>query len=251
MYPCRTCCLEEHSVSTSAICVDAKKTWNKQLTLTAEENGQVPQLGHVEGLKNLTLVRGTITVEDDGGVRLLVVLLSEGQTGANGYLGTDDTVTTVEVLGEHVHRTTLAVRDTLTAAEKLTDDGLDGTTTHHGKTVTTVSGNNFVHASDGVLNSDSDSFLSDRQMAETPDLLLLVQTIGGHLHTSAKEQAVSQRLAQTTHLMLIVPHRDHVVVHLLELLLGGLESVRGWVELISLEALIGETDSEQLVILLL
>lgn len=51
--------------------------------------------------------------------------------------------------------------------------------------------------------------------------------------------------------MLIVPHRDHVVVHLLELLLGGLESVRGWVELISLEALIGETDSEQLVILLL
>lgn len=51
--------------------------------------------------------------------------------------------------------------------------------------------------------------------------------------------------------MVLVPHRDHVVVHLLELLLGGLEGVRGRVELVSLEALIGETDSEELFILLL
>jgi hypothetical protein len=41
------------------------------------------------------------------------------------------------------------------------------------------------------------------------------------------------------------------MVDLLELLLGGLESVRGWVELVGLEALIGETDSEELLILLL
>jgi hypothetical protein len=151
-----------------------------------------------------------------------------------------------------VHGTTLSVRDTLAAAEKLTNDGLDGTTTHHSETVATVSGNNLVHAGDGVLNSDSDGFLSGRQMAETPDLLLLVQTIGGHLHTSAKRtSSQSTASSKTSAILLIVPHRDHVVVHLLELLLGGLESVRGWVELVSLEALIGETDSEQLIILLL
>lgn len=223
----------------------------KPLTLTAEENGQVPELGHVEGLEDLTLVGGTVTVENDGGVGLLVVLLGEGQTGTDGHLGTDNTVTTVEVLGEHVHGTTLAVRDTLTTTEKLTNDGLDGTTTHHSETVATVGGNNLVHTGDGVLNSDSDGFLSGREMTETPDLLLLVQTIGGHLHTSAKEQAVSQQLVQTSAIVLIVPHGDHVVVHLLELLLGGLKSVRGWVELVGLEALIGETDSEELLILLL
>jgi hypothetical protein len=47
-----------------------------------------------------------------------------------------------------------------------------------------------------------------------------------------------------------IPHRDHVAVHLLQLLLGGLQSVRRRVELIGLEALVGETDGERLVIFL-
>jgi hypothetical protein len=129
-------------------------------TLTAEENRQVPQLGHVEGLEDLALVGGTVTVQNDGGVGLFVVLLGESQTGADGHLGTDDTVSTVEVLGEHVHGTTLAVRDTLAAAEKLTNDGLDGATAHHGETVATVGSDNLVHAGDGVLDTDRNGFLS-------------------------------------------------------------------------------------------
>jgi hypothetical protein len=84
-------------------------------------------------------------------------------------------------------------------------------------------------------------------MAETPDLLLLVQTIGGHLHTSKRPLAPKTSLPIPVY---IVPHGDHVVVHLLELLLGGLEGVRGRVELVGLETLIGETDSERLVLLL-
>lgn len=47
-----------------------------------------------------------------------------------------------------------------------------------------------------------------------------------------------------------IPDRDHVVVHLLQLLLGGLQSVRRRVELVGLEALVGEADGERLVILL-
>lgn len=47
-----------------------------------------------------------------------------------------------------------------------------------------------------------------------------------------------------------IPHRNHVVVHLLELLLGDLQGVRGRVDLVGLEALVGEADSEGLVILL-
>jgi hypothetical protein len=47
-----------------------------------------------------------------------------------------------------------------------------------------------------------------------------------------------------------VPHCDHVVVHLLELLLGGAEGVRGRVELVGFEALVREADVEGFVILL-
>jgi hypothetical protein len=47
-----------------------------------------------------------------------------------------------------------------------------------------------------------------------------------------------------------VPHSNHIVVHLLQLLLGCLESVGGWVELISLEGLVGKLDIEWLVVLL-
>ncbi|KAI6757302.1 hypothetical protein HG531_003127 [Fusarium graminearum] len=72
-------------------------------------SGKVPELGHVESLKDLTLVAGTITVEDNGSVLVVVVLVSKGKTSTDGDLSTDDTVTAVEALGEHVHGTTLAV----------------------------------------------------------------------------------------------------------------------------------------------
>src|ERR1700761_5675993 len=47
-----------------------------------------------------------------------------------------------------------------------------------------------------------------------------------------------------------VPHSNHVVVHLLQFLLGGAEGVRWRVELVGFEALIREPDVEWLVILL-
>lgn len=46
----------------------------------------------------------------------------------------------------------------------------------------------------------------------------------------------------------IVPDGDHVVVHLLQLLLGDIESVGRRVELVGLEALITEGDLEGLVV---
>jgi hypothetical protein len=89
-------------------------------------------------------------------------------------------------------------------------------------------------------------------MAETPDLLLLVQTVGGHLHTSINQKLSNQRCSVFQRATKgSVPDRDHVVVHLLELLLGGLQSVWGRVELVGLEALVRETDGEWLVILLM
>lgn len=45
-----------------------------------------------------------------------------------------------------------------------------------------------------------------------------------------------------------VPDGDHVVVHLLQLLLGNIDSVRGRVELVGLEALVAEGDLEVLIV---
>lgn len=48
-----------------------------------------------------------------------------------------------------------------------------------------------------------------------------------------------------------IPYRDHVVVNLLQFLLGGLHGVWRGVELVGLEALIREANCERLIILLM
>lgn len=157
-----------------------------KLTLTAEQSREIPQLGHVESLKDLALVAGTITIQDDAGVLSALVLVGKGQTSTDGNLSADNTVTTVEVLGEHVHGATLSVGNTLAATKQLTNDGSHGTATHQGETVASVGGDDVVLLGDSVLNTDSNSLLTSRQVAETADLLLLVQTIGSHLHLSER-----------------------------------------------------------------
>jgi hypothetical protein len=155
-------------------------------TLATEDDRQVPELCHVVCLENLTLVGSTVSVQSKGNVLLVLVLACECNTSTNGDLSTDDTVSTVESGGEHVHRATLSVRNTLSPAEQFTDDGLDGSSAHESEAVAAVGGDEMVLAVDGVLDSNGDSFLSGRQMAETPNLLLLVESVGGHFHASAQ-----------------------------------------------------------------
>lgn len=67
---------------------------------------------HVVSLEHLTLVGSTVSVHREGDRLPVLVLLRESDTGSDGHLSTDDTVTSVEAFGEHVHRTTLALGDT-------------------------------------------------------------------------------------------------------------------------------------------
>ena len=48
--------------------------------------------------------------------------------------------------------------------------------------------------------------------------------------------------------MSFIPDADHVVVHLLQLLLGHLDGVGRGVKLVGLEALVGEVDEEVLIL---
>lgn len=215
-----------------------------QLTLAAKEGRQVPELGHVVSLEDLTLVAGTITVEDDAGILSSLVLVGKSKTSTDRNLSTDDTIATIETLGEHVHGTALAVGNTLTSAKKLANDGLDSSTTHQCETVASVGSDNVVLLGNGMFNTNSDGFLSSRQVAETSNLLLLVQTIGRHLHLSIMLLASARR----EFIEVSVPNGNHIVVHLLELLLGHLQGVRGGIKLVGLEALIGESNGKGLIL---
>ena len=83
-------------------------------------------------------------------------------------------------------------------------------------------------------------------MAETPNLLLLVQPIGSHLHLSRYD--INSKFHETLARQANIPDDHHVGVHLLKLLLGDVNAVRRRVQLIRLEALIAQVDREGLII---
>lgn len=68
-----------------------------RVVLTQVNDWQLPEAGHVCSLKELTLVRGAIAIHRNGEVLLTLVLLGKGKTGADGQLGTDNTISTIVV----------------------------------------------------------------------------------------------------------------------------------------------------------
>jgi len=135
------------------------------VVLANKDSREIPKLSHVVGLKDLTLVRGTITIEGKSGCFVIEVLLGKGNTGTQGNLSTNNTVTAKEVGGEHVHGTTLATRDTGLASEKFGQDGGNGTATHVREAVAAVGSDNLVVWSQGGLHTDGNSFLLSHKVA--------------------------------------------------------------------------------------
>lgn len=112
--------------------------------------------------------------------------MSKSQSGTNRNLSTNDTISTIEPLSEHMHGSALSVGNTFTATKEFSNDRLDGSSTHQSKAVTAVGGDDIVFLGERVFDTDSDGFLPCGKMAETTNLLLLVQSIGGHFHTSTR-----------------------------------------------------------------
>lgn len=50
----------------------------KKLTFATKEGRQVPELSHIESLKHLALVTGTIAVQDNTGGLAVIVLVGKG-----------------------------------------------------------------------------------------------------------------------------------------------------------------------------
>ena len=184
---------------------------------------QVPQLGHIEALKDLALVGGTVSVHGEGGVLvgLAHVLLSECDSRSDGDLRADDAVTSEEGLCEDVHGTALAVRHAALSTEQLGNDTLDRPAAKDGERVASVGRDDLVVWLDAGLEADRDGLLPDGEVAESANHLLLVQLVGSHLHPA---------------------HRDHLLVQLDELVLGHRDFVLGDLEAVTVEGVLGEVD---------
>lgn len=134
------------------------------VVLADKDGGELPELGHVVCFEDLTLVGGTITVKGESGGLVAEVLLGKRDTSSQGNLGTDNSVSSIEVGGEHVHGTTLTARDTGLASEKLGQDGGDRATAHVGESVAAVGSDDLVLGGQGSLHSDGNSLLLSREM---------------------------------------------------------------------------------------
>lgn len=122
----------------------------------------------------MALIAGTVSVEADCGVGIVLVLIGECNARTYRYLSADYTIAAVETFCKHMHRSTLSVGNAFSSAKQLADDLFDGSAAHKGKAVTSVSGDDVVFFGYSVLNACRNGFLAGGKMAETSDLFLFV-----------------------------------------------------------------------------
>ena len=95
---------------------ERRREWGFR-TLAAEQDGEVPELGHVECLKDLALIAGAVPIEADRCVAVVLVLIGEGNAGTYRDLSADYPVAAVEAFCKHVHGSTFSVGDAFSTAK--------------------------------------------------------------------------------------------------------------------------------------
>lgn len=156
----------------------------QELTLATEQHRQIPQLGHIERLKHLSLITRPIAIQTNSRVILAHILVREPNARTHRHLRTHNPVPTIEPRAEHVHAPALAVRNAIAPAEQLANDRLDRAAAHEREAMAAVGGDEVVLLCEGVLDADCDGFLAGGEMAEAADFLFFVQAVGGHFHAA-------------------------------------------------------------------
>ena len=135
------------------------------------DDRQLPERGHVHGLVDLALVGAAVAEIGQRDVLGAVVLVREGQAGADRHLGADDAVAAVEVLlaAEHVHRAALALGIAAAAAGQLGHHALGVHAAGQHVAVVAIGGDDGVLVAHIGLHADDDGFLADVEMAEAAD----------------------------------------------------------------------------------
>jgi hypothetical protein len=112
--------------------------------LNAKDHGKFPEGGHVGRLPNLSLVGGTVSVTGNGDVhgltRFGIVIVGKCEASSYGHLGTDNTVSTVEIplLVVEVYGSTLGLAVSVLKSKQLGQDLGDRSTPDEGNTMASV-----------------------------------------------------------------------------------------------------------------
>ncbi len=96
---------------------DVRKGREGCCTFAAEKDGEIPEFSHVECLKDLALIAGTVSVEANGGVFIVLILIGECNARTNRYLSADYAIAAVKTFCKHVHGSTFSVRNTFSSAK--------------------------------------------------------------------------------------------------------------------------------------
>lgn len=154
------------------------------VVLADKDDGQLPQIGHVVGLEDLSLIGSTVTVQCQAHATVTLVLAGQSNTGTQRHLSAHNTVAAIEIGCIHVHGTALAARTTGLNASQLGQYTYWGYTHQICPAMDTVCRDNVVHITHGRLHADSAGLLTGVQMTETAYNLLLVQIAGGCLNAT-------------------------------------------------------------------
>lgn len=177
------------------------------IVLADQNRRQIPERGDVKRLKQLPLIRRTVTVENKGHGFILGILLSEGNSTSERDLSPDDAMAAEKpgVFLVKVHRTTFSSGATGLAAHELGEHLEEGPAAAEEDAVVAIGGDNGVLLRNRRLHPNGDGLLAVVKVAKPSDQLRLVERVGGDLHPA---------------------HGGHVVEEGEELLGSGLDGAR-------------------------
>lgn len=146
--------------------------------------GQAPQLGHVEGLEDLALIGGAVSVEGHADAPVPSILMGEGNTGTEWDLGPDNAIAAVELVAVHVHGAALATTTSRLEAHQFGHHIEEGYSHQVGPGVAAVCRYYGIAFPEALHHSDGHRLLAIVEMAEAPDGPFLVLGVSLHLEAS-------------------------------------------------------------------
>ena len=184
--------------------------------LANENRRQIPKSRNIQSLKQLPLVRRTVTIQSKSHKLLLGILLSESQTTPQRNLSANDPMSAVEtrVLLVKMHRPSFPVRASPLPPHQLRERVHQLPSAPQERAVVPVRRDDRVLPRDRRLHPHGQSLLPVVEVAEPADQFGLVERVRGDLHA---------------------PHASHVAEEGEDLRRGGLHGARRRVAEVGLE----------------
>ena len=150
------------------------------VVLADPQDGQLPDLGQVQRLVEITDIGSAIAEHTDRHGVVMLVQVAQRQPGGDRQVRADDGVPAPEILAHigHVHRAAFAVRGAGGLAEQLGHHHFGGDAAVDGDAVVAVGGDDAVLRAAQRDQAGGDRLLPDVQVQEAADFALLVK-LGG------------------------------------------------------------------------